>query len=519
MLDTVIVNGQILDGTGASPVRADIGITGDRIADIGDLSQAAAGTTIDAAGKHVCPGFIDVHSHSDAYLLIEPSSPSKIYQGITTEVVGNCGASAAPRVGLNQLPSDWREKKYPGKWATVAEYRALLEQVHPAPNVVLMIGHNTLRSAVSGYVNRNLTADELNKMKALLEQGLDEGGRGLSTGLIYSPGMYAPRDEIIELAAVAGKRGGIYTSHMRSEAKALIEAIDEALDIGRTAGIRVEISHLKTSGKPNWGLIDRALDRIRKARSAGQAVCADRYPYTAASTDLDVILPQWAAEGGRDAILRRLRNKAERAKIREDILMSRSEDYWGTVTVASTSHPDNLRFQGRRLLEVADELKLQPEDAALHVIETDDLKTQAFFFGMSEENMMRILAEPYVMLGSDASLRALTGPLSKDFPHPRTYGSFPAFLRMALDGRTVPLPEAIRKMTSLPAEHFGLAGRGVIRKGAHADILVFDPRTVRDTATYARPHQYAVGISHVIVNGSITLSDGNLTDVRAGQVL
>ncbi|MBA4387016.1 MAG: hypothetical protein C0404_03485 [Verrucomicrobia bacterium] len=519
MLDIKVVNAQLLDGTGSQAVRTDVGVSGDTIADIGDLAGAEARTVVDASGKYVCPGFIDVHSHSDAYLIIEPLSPSKIHQGITTEVIGNCGASAAPRSGMNEMPSDWLDKKYPARWSTVAEFRALVEQARPGPNVVMLIGHNALRSAVSGHVDRRLDAAEQDRMLGLFEQSLDEGAHGLSTGLIYSPGMFAPADEIVALARVAARRGGIYTSHMRSESKDLLIAIEEALQIGRSAGIRVEISHLKTSGKANWGLLDKALGLIRTARSNGEPVCADRYPYTAASTDLDILLPKWVNDGGKNAILRRLRDPASRAKVRGEILASRSPDYWGIVTVASTNHPDNLRFQGRKLLRVAEELHLEPVDAALHLIETDNLKTQAFFFGMSEDNMTRILAEPYVMIGSDASLRSLTGQLSKDFPHPRAYGSFPRFLRMALDGRTVPLAEAVRKMTSLPAGHFGLANRGILRKGMKADIVVFDPTTVADLSSYENPHQLSVGLDCVIVNGTPTIAQGRPTGNRAGRVL
>jgi N-acyl-D-amino-acid deacylase len=527
MFDLLITGGDVLDGMGTDPVRSDIGITGDTIAAVGDLSNAEARQVIDLGpacpqspqSAIVCPGFIDVHSHSDAYLLIEPLAPSKLYQGVTTEVVGNCGASAAPLTGEYRMPSDWREMAFPGGWRSVAEYRALLEEVGPAVNALLLVGHNTLRAGVVGYENRLATIDERRAMAALLARGMDEGARGLSTGLIYSPGMFAPRDEIVELAQVAADHDGIYTSHMRSESRYLLEAIDEALAIGNASGIRVEISHLKVGGRDNWGLIDAALDRIRSARERGQEVAADRYPYTSACTDLDVIFPDWAAEGGRDAVLGRLRSPAERARLREDLLASRSDAYWPTVTIGSTSHAENRRFQGMPLLEVASELGVEPVDAVLHLTETDELKTGAFFFGMNEDNMLRILAEPYVMLGSDASLRAPTGPLSHDYPHPRAYGSFVRFLRMALDGRTVPLPEAVRKMTSLPAQQFSLADRGTLAVGKRADIAILVPGRLRETTGYADPHRLAEGVSHVMVNGVLTLVDGKPTGQRNGRFL
>jgi len=519
MFDIRITGGQVLDGTGCSEALLDVGITGDLIEAIGDLSSAGAKQTIQAAGKYVCPGFIDAHSHSDAYLLIEPSAPSKIFQGITTEIVGNCGASAAPLFGKYHMPSDWLDKDYPGKWSSVAEYRRLLESVKPAPNVFLLIGHNTLRVGIAGYENRPLTKVELEEAKRLLEQSLEEGGRGFSTGLIYAPAMFAPREELIELAKIAAKHDGIYTTHMRSEGKHLIKALEETISIGRSAGIRVQISHLKTSGRANWPLVDRALQLIREARNSGMEVAADRYPYTAGCTDLDVVLPDWAEEGGREEILKRLKNPGDRKRIREEMLQSRSAGDWATITIGSTNHHDNRSFQGMPLPDVAGKLGLDFVDTILYLIETDEVRTSAFFGGMCEENMVKILAEPYVMLGSDASLRATTGPLSHDYPHPRAYGSFPKFLRMALDGKIVPLPEAVRKMTSLPAKHFRLKDRGVIAKGKKADIAVFDPAKLRDVATYAAPHQLAEGIEAVIVNGILTMQSGKLTGHRGGKML
>lgn len=517
--DHKIVGGLLLDGTGAPARRADLGVRGDRIAALGDLTAAAARRTWRADGRYVCPGFIDAHSHSDAYLLIEPSAPSKIYQGITTEIVGNCGASASPLIRRDCLPSDWQAHPYPGEWKTTAEYVALLERVRPAPNVMLLIGHGKLRAWVVGLENRAATPDELRAMERLLDQCLAEGGRGLSTGLIYAPGLFASREELVALAHVAARHDGLYTTHMRSESGHLLEALEEAIAIGRASGARVEISHLKTAGRAHWPLLDRALDLIRAARAEGLAIAADRYPYTSANTDLDVIFPDWAVTGGRDAVLRRLHDPADRQRLRDELTASRTPDYWETVTIGSTSHPDNTRFRGRPLSEVAAELRLPPAEAALLLIERDALRTSAFFFGMSEDNMWKILAEPFVMLGTDASLRAPTGPLGEDHPHPRAYGSFPRFLRAALDGKTVPLPEAVRKMTSLPADHFRLKDRGRLTAGGMADLIVFDPTTVSDRATYAAPHQLAVGLELVMVNGVVTLEPAGLTGQRAGRVL
>ncbi len=520
MLDLKIVHGRVLDGTGAPEFAADIGVNGDRIADVGDLSAAEARETVEAAGRIVCPGFIDVHSHSDAYLLIEPSAPSKIFQGITTEVVGNCGASAGPRLGVCRMPSDWQAQTYPGPWHTVAEYRTLLEAQRPAPNVALLIGHNTLRASVMGYDDRPATADELAAMCRLLDSSLAEGGAGLSTGLVYAPGMFAPTEEIVELARRVAARGGIYASHMRSEGSRLLEAIDETLGIGRATGCRVQVSHLKTSGPANWGLLDGALERIRTARAGGLDAASDRYPYTASCTDLDVILPDWAAAGTRAEILARLRDPSQRARIREAILASRGDGgYWDRLTIGSTRHAANRAFAGTPIREVAAALGLEPVDAALHLMETDELSTGGIFHGMSEANMWRILAEPWVMIGSDGSLRSPEGPLSHDHPHPRNYGTFPRFLRASLDGKTVPLAEAVRKMTSLPADHFRLTGRGRIARGARADLVVMDPARIRDLAGYAHPHQLSEGIETVLVNGTVTVRGERLTGDRDGRFL
>jgi N-acyl-D-amino-acid deacylase len=391
-----------------------------------------------------------------------------------------------------------------------------LEQVRPAVNVALLIGHNTLRRQVVGYENRPARPDELREMVQILEQALDEGGRGFSTGLVYPPGMHAAREELVALARVASRHSGMYTSHMRSEGNRLIEAIQETLAIGQAAGVSVEVSHLKVTGRDNWGKIDDALAELRAARAAGQAVAADRYPYTSGATDLDVVLPDWAAEGGREATLKRLRDPGSCARLLDDLAGSRPASDWDGVTIGSTVHPENHRFRGMLLPEAARVLGVSIPEAILHFGRTDNLCTGAFFAGMSGANMRRILVEPYVMIGSDASLRATEGPLSTDYPHPRAYGAFPRFLRMCLDEHFMPLAEAIRKMTALPASHFNLSGRGILAKGNRADIIVFNPSRFTDRATYGAPHQYAEGIEHVLVNGVLTLSEGHLTGLRAG---
>lgn len=519
MFDFILYGADVHDGLGNPPRRLDVGVKGDRIVAVEDLSRAESGRRIDLTGFVLTPGFIDVHSHSDVYARVEPSAISKITQGITTEVVGNCGASAAPLYGEARLPSDWRAHLNGApNWQTVADYRAMIDETTPAVNIALLIGHNTLRAGVVGYAGRVATESELRLMADRLRRGLEEGAIGLSTGLIYIPGTFAPREEVEQLCAVVAARDGIYTSHMRSEGDRLIEAIDETIGYGRATGVRVQISHLKTSGARNWHKIDDALDRIRHARDRdGMEVAADRYPYTAACTDLDILFPDWALDDGHAAILTRVRDPDTRRRMREEMLADRRPDYWDTVTIGSTHHPDNQAFKGKPLREVAVALGVEPVDAVFILIERDELKTTGIFFGMSEENMWRILAEPYVMIGSDGSIHAPTGPLSKDHPHPRAYGSFPRYVRAVLDGRTVELPEAIRKMTSLPAAQFGFRDRGIVARGYAADLVAFSRATIQDRSDFVAPHQISDGVEFLMVNGIPTIEGGKVTGARAGK--
>lgn len=513
-LSYLIKNASLVDGSGKPPMPADIAIQGEKIAAIGQLSDANASAIIDAKGAIVCPGFIDVHSHSDTYILIEPSAPSKLYQGITSEICGNCGASAAPLMGEYRMPSDWIDKEYPGPWSTVSEYREQLDAASPAINIGLLIGHNTLHAGVCGYDAREATPEELSHMQVCLEQALEEGGLGLSSGLIYPPGSAVPESEIIELVRTVARHGGLYTTHMRSESSQLLEAINEAIRIAEQAEARLQISHLKTARPESWHKLPEALEKIEIARQR-IPFGSDRYPYTAACTDLDIVLPDWAAHGGREIVLARLRDHATRQQIREELQQS-PESRWEQIMIGSTT---DEHLKGAYLLDAARELDMDPADTLLHLIDKDDLKTGGIFFGMSEENMWKILSEPYVSIGSDASLRAPSGPLSKDHPHPRAYGSFTRFLRAALDGKTVGLPEAIRKMTSLPAEQFSLPKRGLLKEGYFADLLIFSPDLIKENTDYKDPHHLSEGMQHIFVNGVHSMQNGLITHARGGRFL
>ena len=519
---TAIVNGTVIDGTGAPAYAGDVVVDGDRIVDVlqrGSLAVAAQGRMeiVDAAGCLVTPGFIDSHTHSDAYLVIEPDAPSKITQGVTTEINGQCGGSVAPRYGEARLSSDWASILGDRlTWRSLAEYREVLSAAKPAVNTVQFIGHNTLRSSVVGYAGRAAMPDELARMKRLLAESMDEGGWGLTTGLIYQPGRYSTPEEVVELAKVAAGKGGIYATHMRSEGDMILEAIDEVLDLVRATGIRAEISHLKTSGRRNWHKIDAVLDKMQGAIDAGLLLGSDRYPYCAAGTDLDVVLPDWAQEGAAKAECERLADAATRERM--VLELDASDRDWSTVMIGGTWHEDNTRFSGRFVSDIQSETSVSPGELVCRILEKDLCRTGGFFFGMSEENLEKIYSRSWIVPGSDASLRAPWGPLGEDHPHPRAYAAMPEFYRR-VRALGVSREGAIARMTGVPAGRFGLKGRGLIEKGAFADIVVWREDSFVAKSTYVDPHQFTGGVVLVMVNGSIPDRDGRFTGDRAGRFL
>ncbi len=532
MFDFIIKNGAVVDGTGSPAQRVDIAVSGERIAAMGDLSSAQAAVTLDAKGQLVTPGFIDAHAHSDTYLLIEPDAPSKLTQGITTEINGQCGGSSAPRLDKARLPSDWAARFYPKAkrhtteieapkagptWSTVAEYRELFDEVAPAINTVQFIGHNTLRAGVIGYDPREATADEIKEIQRRLEQALAEGGWGLSTGLLYQPGKFATSLEIEALAHTTAQAGGMYASHIRNEGDTLLESVDEVLRLVEATGIHAQISHLKTSGANNWQKIDTLLAMLNQARQRGLCVHADRYPYVASGTDLDIVLPEWSSAGGRDVILANLRNPATRTRIEAELdAMTRD---WSTVMIGGGWTPEVRAVSGKTLTESAKQFGLTIGQTLCRIIELDETRTGAFFFGMCEANMLRILSEPWIMPGSDASLRAPWGVLGEDHPHPRAYGTMPKFFSVLTGKLGLSVEETLRRMTSLPATAFAIRDRGILRVGAYADILVFQPDAFSESATYAQPHQFSTGMSHVFVNGAHPFQEGRFTGQRRGRFL
>ena len=543
---TLIKNGTIIDGKGTLAFVGDVLVEDDRIVEVipaGELQNFKTlepQNLIDASGLIVSPGFIDAHTHSDAYLVIEPDAPSKVTQGITTEINGQCGGSVAPRYGEARLSSDWAAVLGDRlTWRSLAEYREVLAAAKPAVNTVQFIGHNTLRSSVIGYAARAAGDEDLREMSRLLDESLDAGGWGLTTGLIYQPGKYSTPAEVVALAKVAAAKGGYYATHMRSEGDHILEAIDEVIELVKATGIRAEISHLKTSGRKNWHKIDAVLDKIEGAMSEGLLLGSDRYPYCAAGTDLDVVLPDWAQEGGAPAELARLQIANLRSQIIAEI--NALDRDWSTVMIGGTWAEENKRYSGKTVAEILGletldfrpglassvssplkssvlSLKSSPGELITSVLLADGCKTGAFFFGMSEENLTKIYSRPWIVPGSDASLRAPWGPLGKDHPHPRAYATMPEFYRR-VRALGFSREETVARMTSVIADRFGIRGRGRIEKGAYADLVIWNEAEFKAKATFTDPHQFTGGVKAVMTNGVISYCDGKFTGNRGGRFL
>ena len=528
MLDLKIEGGQVIDGTGRPGNRTDVGIKDDRIAAIGDLHREPAGRNLHASGKVVAPGFIDMHSHSDWRLWANRRAESKVRQGVTTEVVGNCGFSPAPV--SSEFLEDLRgfALHVPAgmdfRWRSVGDYLRAFDASGTALNVIQLIGHGTLRIAAMGFARRAPTAAELGLMQKLLADGIEDGAWGLSTGLIYAPGSYATTEEVVALAATASRHRGFYASHIRGEGATLLDAVREAIHVGREGDLPVQISHVKAAGRPNWGKVADALALIDEARAEGLDVTADVYPYTASSTTLRTLLPEWALEGGIDAMLKRLSDPDDRARIRRDIeapttgqsLLDRIG--WENVMIASCTRRKDA--EGKRISEIAAGRGMDPLDASLELIADEGGKGYMILFQLDERDLRRALTHPAVMIGSDGSALAPYGELAVGKPHPRSYGTFPRVLgEYAREQRVLSLAQAIHKMTALPARRLGLKDRGVVAVGARADLVVFDARRVADRATYQDPHQYPSGIEHVLVNGVFVIKDGQHTGSLPGRLL
>ncbi len=512
--DVLVRGARVLDGSGAAPFTADVALSGERIAAIGALNATDAVRVVEARGLCLAPGFVDIHTHSDRTIFEWPGAESRVLQGCTSEITGNCGGSAAPASGAaDEQAAAWRD---------VRSYIAAWRAQGAALNHALLVGHGTLRRIVMGDVDRPASADELARMNALLEDALDQGAIGLSTGLEYVPGMFTPAAEIEHLARAVARRGKLYASHIRNEEERLLEGVGEALDVGRRTGVRVQISHLKAAGRAHWGAMGPALELIERAHAQGVDVMADAYPYTAYSTTLTMLLEPWAREGGLDALMARLGDPAMRARILREVgpHVAREPGGWELVVPSSLESREHQPCVGKSLREVAELWSVEPAEAFVRLLEGSRGEVSFVGHGMSEENVERVLAHPLVMIGSDGRSMAPTGRALDDRPHPRSYGTFPRVLgRYARERALFDLATAVRKMTALPAERARLADRGRIALGAFADLVLFDPQTVGDRATFEAPQSFPNGIELVFVNGALAAERGAATAARAGRSL
>jgi dihydroorotase/N-acyl-D-amino-acid deacylase len=527
--DIIIHNGHIIDGSGNPWYGADIAIQGDRIVRIGKLENAAGKRVIDASGLVVAPGFIDMLGQSETALLIDNRAISKLSQGITTEITGE-GGSIAPQDDLTLAALQPSIEPYHLKvdWTDLNGYFRRLESNGTPINLGTYVGAAQVREAILGDVNRAPTAEELEKMKALVAQAMQQGAFGISTALIYPPGHYAKTEELIELAKVAAQYGGIYASHMRSEGQSEPAAIQEALRIGKEAHLPVEIFHLKVSGKTRWGGMKNVVATIQAARDSGQDVSADMYPYLAGATALASALPPWVADGGLGKLLERLHDPDIRARIKSELGSDHPDwenlyfDSGGAsgVMVASVVNKDLKQYTGMTVAQIAAAQKKDPVDALFDFILADKGQTGALYFIASEDDLQTGLKQPWTSIGLDASEMPLDGPLYEPHAHPRTFGSMPRFLGHYIrDLHLLPLEQAIRKITSLPAQREHLSNRGLLKEGFFADIAIFDPATIIDKATYQQPTQLSQGVKYVFVNGQLEFEDGKMTGVMAGKAL
>jgi len=527
--DLVITNGHIVDGTGSPWYSGDVGIRDGRIAAIGNLSGAARKLTVDAKGRVVAPGFVDMLGQSETTILVDPRLPSKIYQGITTEITGE-GGSAAPlndAIIANDRPGYELYKINPD-WRTFRQYFSRLEKQGMGINLASYVGATQVRRMVLGDADVQPTPEQLDKMKALVREAMHDGAVGVSTSLEYAPAPYAKTEEIIALASEASKFGGIYATHMRNESDSVLEAIDEAVRIGREAHIPVEIWHFKAAGKANWGRMPEMVARVNKARAEGFDVEADTYAYTAWSNSMSAFVPAWAHDGGDAKLIDRLKDPTTRARIRKDMLTP-SKDWdneWDEITgpqdvmISVVQNPALKKFQGKRLTEVAKIMNEDPMDALFDLLIEDKGFTDCAVFGMSEPDVALALQQPWVSVDNDSSGTSPEGILGEEHPHPRAYGTFPRILRKYVrEEKKLTLEEAIRKFSALPAQRMRLTDRGVLKQGMWADVVVFDPETVRDLATFDDPNRLSEGMAYVLINGVPVIEDGKMTGALPGKVL
>jgi len=527
VFDLLIRNGRVVDGTGNPWFRADVAVQDGKITDIGRFGESEGSKILDAKSLVVAPGFIDIHTHSDTVFFSNPTGESHVFQGVTTDIMGNCGNSPAPL--SEQTAGRMREQLDRANvsldWRTLGQYLDKLEQSPISINAGTFVGNGTVRTAAMGFEKREPTESELREMTRLMASAMDDGAYGMSTGLFYAPSGFASTEEVIELAKIVSRSGGIYSTHIRAEGDGLVQSVKEAIRIGEEASIPVQIAHHKAFGQRNWGKVKETLSLFDEAWKRGVQVTCDVYAWRAGATGLSATLPHWAHDGGQDRLRARLRDPEARARMRKDMLdgIPGSESVvhelgWGNIMISSCEK--NRGYEGRFVEEIAKSRNVDPFDLVFDLLAEEVGRIGMILFGMSEDDVVTVLQSPYSMIGSDSSAVAPAGALGQGKPHPRTYGNFVKVLgEYVRDRGVLSLEEAVRKMSSFPAQRLGIWDRGMIRKGAWADIAVFDPATVSSRATYQDPVQYPIGMKWVLVNGVLTVDSGMHTGAKAGKVL
>jgi len=537
MFDLKIINGKIADGSGDKLYSADIGIVGELIVAIGDLKGSPSAETIDAGGKIVAPGFIDMHTHSDLSVLYDPHANSKIYDGVTTEVVGNCGIGVTPVFPDNkQLLIDYLGTRMIGslpvtidlKWSSMAGYLEYIRQHPPAVNVTALLAQGPIRIAVMGFSKEKPSTEQLAQMQELVRSGMSEGAVGFSTGLIYMPGEFSSDDELSDLAKEIKPWNGFYVSHIRNESEGVFEALDGALGIGRKAGVPVHISHLKLGGQPVWGRVGELLDKIDQANQQGIETTFDVYPYTAGMTGLSAFMPPWAFEGGVEKLMARIQDPETRIRIIASINdgipgwqnLTKAAGEWENVLIATVISDKNKWMEGKSIQTLSEEQGKDPFATIFDLLLSEKGRVQIVIHMMSETDLLEIIRHPLAMIGSDGMSVSTEGLMSFGRPHPRAFGTRARVLeRYVREKKILSIEEAVKKMSHMPATRLGLKQRGLIREGYYADVVVFDPETVQGKATFVDPKQYSIGFEAVIVNGNIVLQDGIHREVYKGRVL
>lgn len=530
MYDLLLKNGKIIDGSGNPWFRGEVGILNGKIKNIGQISGDST-CTLDINNLVVCPGFIDIHSHSDISVLVNPKAESKIMQGVTTEVIGNCGLSPAPmRAEIKEhLKRQFLPSEFEWNWPNYSDFLETHEKNPSSLNIAPLIGHGALRAAVLGLENRAPTKEESLRMQKLLNECLDAGVFGLSTGLVYSPACFANTDEIIELARLLKKVNRLYTTHIRGEGANLIRAVEEALQIGREAEIPVQLSHHKAAGLDNWGKVRETLDLIEDARQSGIDATCDVYPYSASSTQLDICLPPWVREGGTEKMLERIKDEATRAHVRREMQSNKMQGFWASplkaigwerIVIAAANHQQNSGIEGMDIAAISESRRKDPFDVFIDILISEKGGVSCIYHEMCEEDVKTVMCHATAMIGSDGIALSPKGVLGKHKPHPRSYGTFPRVLgKYVRVEKLLELEQAIKKMTSFPAQKLGLRDRGMVREGFCADLVVFDPLEIMDAATFEEPAQFPRGIKHVIVNGVVVASEGRHTGATPGKLL